>query len=275
MLRSRWMILVFISSLLFSFFYLFHLSLKDVFTYSPQEISTKKGKETISLVTYNIRYGKGLDGRVDLGRTILTLQALDADIISLQEVERYSFRSFFSDQVKALADALGMNAIFYPSLSYPGMYYGNVVLSRFPIRQSEILGFHNKLENRSAIIAEVEGDNGEVIYVLNTHLGLNKEERKQAIAQIYTHISDITSPVLLAGDLNSTPDMKEYQTWLDFLTKSTEGREVQTYHNRNWQIDYLFHSSHFIPTEITVVKSDASDHYPLHAVYELEKYARR
>ncbi len=41
----------------------------------------------MKLVTYNIRFGLGIDQRIDLGRIAGTVR--DADIIGLQEVERF------------------------------------------------------------------------------------------------------------------------------------------------------------------------------------------
>ena len=42
-------------------------------------------------VTYNIQYGKGRDGRFDLRRIADAVR--EADVIALQEVERYWIRN--------------------------------------------------------------------------------------------------------------------------------------------------------------------------------------
>ena len=56
------------------------------------------------LVTYNIQYSKGKDGRYDLGRIV---DALDgADVIALQEVERNWPRTGMADQAAELAALL-------------------------------------------------------------------------------------------------------------------------------------------------------------------------
>jgi endonuclease/exonuclease/phosphatase family metal-dependent hydrolase len=52
--------------------------------------------DKMKLVAYNIRFGLGLDQRVDLGRIAETVR--DADIIGLQEVERFWKHSGMSDQ---------------------------------------------------------------------------------------------------------------------------------------------------------------------------------
>ncbi len=54
----------------------------------------------MKLVTYNIRFGLGTDQRIDLGRIAETVR--DADIIGLQEVERFWQRSGMTDQPEIL-----------------------------------------------------------------------------------------------------------------------------------------------------------------------------
>ena len=49
----------------------------------------------MKLVTYNIQYAKGRDGRFDLGRIARAVDG--ADVIALQEVERHWPRSGMAD----------------------------------------------------------------------------------------------------------------------------------------------------------------------------------
>ncbi len=56
--------------------------------------------QRMKLVSYNIRFGLGLDQQIDLGRIADTVK--DADIIALQEVERYWKHSGMTDQPEAL-----------------------------------------------------------------------------------------------------------------------------------------------------------------------------
>lgn len=56
---------------------------------------------TMKLVTYNIHYGKGQDGRFDLKRIADAVRG--ADIIGLQEVDLYWQRSGGLDQASDLA----------------------------------------------------------------------------------------------------------------------------------------------------------------------------
>lgn len=71
------------------------------------------GKEQyLRVMTFNIRHGKGLDGRVNLKRIIDDIRYGDPDIVALQEVDRFHIRSRFTDQVNALKKALNMDAFF-------------------------------------------------------------------------------------------------------------------------------------------------------------------
>jgi len=57
------------------------------------------------VVTYNIQFGRGRDGRYDIDRTAQVLEG--ADIVGLQEAEAYWDRSGNIHQVEHIAAALG------------------------------------------------------------------------------------------------------------------------------------------------------------------------
>lgn len=97
------------------------------------------------LVTYNIQFGQGRDGRFDLGRIADAVRA--ADVIALQEVERYWSRSGMTDQPLELAallpdhhwvygPAMDLDASFTDRAGRPvhrRRQFGNMLLSRTPI----------------------------------------------------------------------------------------------------------------------------------------------
>jgi endonuclease/exonuclease/phosphatase family metal-dependent hydrolase len=253
-------------------FYVGHTSFQSKQVWQNSTYSLTVDESILKVVTYNIQHGRGQDGKVNLQRTIDTLEEMDADIISLQEIERYGARSGFQDQVLIIAQALEMNAVFYPSLSYPGIYYGNAILSRFPIQDSTRLSLPSRYEHRSAVLADIQIDEYKTIQVLNTHLGLNQEERAKDIRAIHELILTTDLPIIVTGDLNSTPKKREYDIWTEhFLVKSNDGQPIQTYYDRDWQIDYIFHSPHFVTLDTWTLSSDASDHFPVLAVLELRK----
>lgn len=102
----------------------------------------------MKLVTYNIQYGFGADGHYDLARIAASLPG--ADIICLQEVERFWHRSQKQDQVAELARLLpeyyyvyGANLDMDASvrqqnghIQHRRRQFGNMILSRTPILSS-------------------------------------------------------------------------------------------------------------------------------------------
>lgn len=103
------------------------------------------------LISYNIHYGLGKDGRFDLAR--IAEEVCGGDIVALQEVERYWRRSGMRDQVAELADHLPEHHWVYgPGLDTDASYrdeggrvisrrtqFGNMLLARYPILSSRNL----------------------------------------------------------------------------------------------------------------------------------------
>lgn len=97
------------------------------------------------LVTYNIQYGFDCEGRYDLPSTIDSIK--NADIICLQEVERFWQRSNYNDQMTAIQLALPEHELVYgANLNVHTDYvdpnepdrrvrrqFGNLIASRWPI----------------------------------------------------------------------------------------------------------------------------------------------
>ena len=100
----------------------------------------------VSVVTYNIQYGFGLDGRYDLERIVSAIA--DADVICLQEVTRGFIRNGGVDMPALIGDLLPDRFWSYHGSADIDMMsgmaggkavnrrfqFGNMVLSRWPIR---------------------------------------------------------------------------------------------------------------------------------------------
>ncbi len=140
------------------------------------------------LVSYNIQFGRGKDGRVDLPR--IAAEVDSADVIALQEVDRYWSRSDMADQVAALTSLLPERHVVYgPGVDEDGSVtdeggrihrrrrqFGNLLLSRDPIlaARNHLLPKLNLLDQlslqRSALEAVVACPQGPV-RIYSVHLG--------------------------------------------------------------------------------------------------------
>jgi len=105
----------------------------------------------MKVVTYNIRFGLGLDHKIDLRRITDTIR--DADIIALQEVERFWRRSEQTDQPEQIEELLPDHFwTYFPTLDLDAStihhkgkvknrrrQFGVMVLSKWPILSSRCL----------------------------------------------------------------------------------------------------------------------------------------
>jgi endonuclease/exonuclease/phosphatase family metal-dependent hydrolase len=169
----------------------------------------------VRLVTFNIRHGVGADDRFDLPRLAKVLQAVDADVICLQEVDRhYGERSEDVDQPLLLSRALDMQLAWGPAIGEerggtgPDREYGNALLSRLPILISDVHPLPGGGEPRSALRTLVELDGG-TLWVTTTHLTRTGGERAAQIAALAALHSEPMEAGVIVGDFNTEPDAPE------------------------------------------------------------------
>ncbi len=205
-------------------------------------------------VTYNIQYGKGRDGRVDLKRIVDEVSG--ADVIALQEVDRFwprtghtdqvrVFREHFSDHFTVYGAGVDMHAAGTRPSENRRCQFGNMILSRFPIEHARhhLLPKHGSLGplsiQRSALEATVLV-NGQPLRIYSIHLThLSAETRlpqverileihRQARHEGHAVSGDLrgmdwesgvpSQPVagnaLLLGDFNFVPESEEYRRFV-------------------------------------------------------------
>jgi endonuclease/exonuclease/phosphatase family metal-dependent hydrolase len=111
------------------------------------------------LATYNIHFGIGADHRYDVKRIAQTVG--DADIICCQEVVQGWPQNAYADQAAQIAGILNRHYVFHGPFDVDGSSveadgkivnrrrtFGNMILSRWPIRSSRALPLpHNSLVN--------------------------------------------------------------------------------------------------------------------------------
>lgn len=158
----------------------------------------------MKVVTYNIQWGKGRDGKVDLGRIADTVRP--ADIICLQEVERHWRSMEHADQVARLAELLPEHFHSYaPSVDLNDPFKpdrgarrqtGLLTLSRMPIlstRAFPLLKYpvHGHLVEQAGLQELILVGEGQPLRVYNTHLCyVSQRQRQLQIAQILRIVAD-------------------------------------------------------------------------------------
>lgn len=224
-----------------------------------------EGGPHLCVMTYNIHHGEGRDGKLDLDRIAGIIRQANPDIVCLQEIDRNLPRTNHLDFCTELSKRLGMPAVFYNNYAFDGGEYGNATLTRLEIvsRENIPLPTPQGIEPRGCLKVTVRTDAG-LVQVLNTHLGLNADERRQQAEAILQHIENV--PTLLAGDFNegiTQPALTLLLTrFKDLLTQAG----VPARRNLHARIDHILASPHFTGLAGNIVTTPetavASDHLP-------------
>lgn len=234
---------------------------------------------TLKILTYNIHRGADVKNNYGLNRIIDVIKKSDADICGLQEVDnKFHRRSNFDDQLEVISGALSMNKAAGPSIipeeNDESIWYGNGILSRFPIVESYVhrmyVGDNPDLvydgthltEPRSILQAKV--DLGKTtLWVIVTHLSFDlHNERMKQVKKLEEAIVELKGPLVLMGDLNCEPDSEELTVLRKLLDDPSQGKGFITDPTVNKDIDYILTRGVTV-SEIKVIDSSASDHFPL------------
>ena len=163
-------------------------------------------------MTYNIHRGRGLDRKVDLGRTAAVIASYNPDVVALQEVDIGTKRSDRVDQTAELAARLGMEMVFAPNVEYAdGERYGLATLVRLPLRSTRQvrLPIKYRSEPRSSLITVLGWGAHHVVELINTHLSILFRERPGQVAAIAAEMA--SEALIVAGDFNMTPWSPAYR----------------------------------------------------------------
>ena len=169
----------------------------------PEDFDYRPSPLALSVASYNIHRCFGTDGRYTPERTAEVLEALDADIIGLQEVDMRLLVDGRA-QLDFLADSLQMFAVPGPNVKGRRGKFGNAILSRWPIeavRRADLTVRH--FEPRGAVDCDV-GIDGRAVRVVCTHFGLNAAERRIQVGRLIAALDDGPEdlPTIILGDFN-------------------------------------------------------------------------
>ena len=178
-----------------------------------------KRTRTVRVATYNIHRGRGLDGRTRLERIAAVLATIDADVVALQEVVGVS--PLRDGQAAELGAALGMGWVMAPVRHLRTAAFGNVVLSRFPMRhhvQYELTW--KTCEPRGCQRVDIALDD-HTLHIYNVHLGTSLLERRHQAERLASIVHDrrVPGPKVVLGDFNE---------WARGLATDVLGQRLQS-----------------------------------------------
>ncbi len=234
--------------------------------------------------TYNVHKGiGGLDRCYRPERIVETLRTHGPDVVFLQEVDDNVPRSHFHRQVDLFADQLQLGfSAYQKNVAVKQGYYGNAILSRFPLSNVDDLDLTIRFKKRrQALVAnctiECDGQSQQLVLV-NFHLGLAGFERRIQVQQVLQSDAidwfDASRPIIVAGDCNDYLGIldKRVMAPAGFLSVGRGHRTFPAFFPVT-TLDYIYYRGGVSLDRAFACRSKvartASDHLPLIADFRL------
>jgi endonuclease/exonuclease/phosphatase family metal-dependent hydrolase len=270
----------------------------------PAEISTStsSGSESITssststsgtllkVMDWNIHHGIGTDGRYDINRIADWIVRTGANVVSLNEVEKYVGGYGNEDQPARFASMLRSKTgktWYYKFAQRDGNTngQGNLLLTTFAIESKD--GYELSYSRSVARVAVIV--NGFRVNLYSTHLDADSSSRRATqMKELKAWADNYPEQRVIAGDFNAWPGATEisnmtssyYDSWAMAVSLNVDvAYSGNTAGNtRNSRIDYVFHSKgatrlKLKKVQVFDVRNSSgvmpSDHRPLMATYEV------
>jgi endonuclease/exonuclease/phosphatase family metal-dependent hydrolase len=172
----------------------------------------------LRVATFNIRHGADADGRVSLDELARACDALDADVLGLQEVDRGRRRSRMRDQSRVVARRSNATRVYGRARRRGAVgAYGNALVARGSITDRSVLRLPRLglRQPRVAILASVVV-RGMTLSVAVTHLQHRParladapDEAPEQLRAVLAALRARPGPHVFLGDCNLQPGRAE------------------------------------------------------------------
>jgi endonuclease/exonuclease/phosphatase family metal-dependent hydrolase len=244
---------------------------------------------SIKILTYNIHKGFNWNNtKLTIENLKKNFEVVHPDIVFLQEVVgenkkfEKKFKNWITNQFEYLADGLWSESAYSKHAIYDVKDHGNVILSKYPILQTQVFDISvNRYENRAILYVQLEIENKKVdCFCLHLNLlGKDRFKQYQLIKNIVKNTVHPESPIIIAGDFNDW-NKKASHHLLDIqnihdVYKKCHGNYAKTFPAMFplLSLDRVY-TRQFKVVSSEVLKSDEwtriSDHLPILSTLEFE-----
>jgi endonuclease/exonuclease/phosphatase family metal-dependent hydrolase len=231
---------------------------------------------------------RGLDRHTSPERIAAVITELNADVVAIQEILDVRNGNPSFDQARRIrSETRVYESCFGENRTLHGGPYGNMTLSRFPIRVCENydLTWRHR-ERRGCLRTDLILGKSEVLHLFNVHLGTSFFERRHQGRKLLTsrvlNRSEYAGPRIVLGDFN------EWTRGLASRLMGTAFSEIKPRQFLRYPRTYpgimpVLHLDHFYYDKRLLLKSFAlhrsrtaliaSDHLPIVAEFEILSHA--
>ena len=214
------------------------------------------------------------------------MREYNPDIIFLQEIDMYTKRAYYRNQLYTFSKYTGLNfRAMGTNIKYKSGFYGDGILSKFPIEYSAnyLSPLTNSSHEQRGILCNKISFGNTKINVFSLHMSTFEDERILTSKELLKITSKINKnePIIIGGDFNvgvkkignhrySFEFNEKYQEYeiLKEKFKSINNTE-NTWHSQEASgcIDSFFYSKHLQLLKQKTIKTDISDHYPIYVEF--------
>jgi endonuclease/exonuclease/phosphatase family metal-dependent hydrolase len=223
----------------------------------------------ITVMTYNIQSGFDLDDNWNLEGTADAIEAVNPEIVFLQEVNLGWPITSGVEEAFWLSQRLDM-PIYFGAASVDGMW-GNAILTRAPVSAVAVRRYAETEDlQRSVIEVRLETVAGPVS-VFSTHLdsATGADSMRLEQAEELLGVMEGKQPAILGADLNSLPQSEVIAALEESGLRNAGPPDGGTYPDGR-RFDYIFVTGEFVVDNAYITDSTASDHKAVVAELTLE-----
>lgn len=245
---------------------------------------TANFQPTLTVMTFNIRHGCGREKwgnsssaffrscTKNYEQIIAAIRSADPDVVGLQEVS--------NSQAGGIARALNMNYAYSShNVRGYGSWWGNAVLSKFRILESEKIAIGGSDGRNRSMVSAIGLANDKAIAFVSIHTD-HRLVDERSINKILEYLNSVALPTILIGDFNMLPGSPKANILLtgtgiiDSAGSSTGNGSMGTWYSPyGSRIDYVFvQPKHFKVLDAALVSAehqDASDHIAYYITLEI------
>lgn len=214
------------------------------------------GDLELRAITLNLHNGKDTQGESNIERLAALIQAYSPDLIGLQEVQPHHLKQLAHEDY---------SWIIGPNANLLTFRFGNALMVRGAILYHRHHYLPGRLEQRGIDEVGVE-IGGQQFVVLNTHLGLGRQERQRQLEAIQTIVANTPHPMILLGDFNTSPTDSVFDNLRQHLREAgDEHGPILTFPTSapRHSIDQIWVNEHFRIESAHPIAWEGSDHLPV------------